>query len=386
MGGLEISKKRKIGLVCSGGAVKAAAFHVGVALALEQKGFRFQGGTHESQVEGADSDPAKTIQVYVGSSAGSLVTTLLAQGGRLKDLQSSFRTGAEGGAIPGLKYWEMLFPRVRSAKDFLGFDNFLLGMLRNKRIQSPFTTDGIANYLRSHVIRTDRFSDLRADLFVVATELNQSRKAVFGKYKSAPVESHLEYRNDVAVSDACAASMALCPIYHPYSIQIDGVRRDYFDGEIREPLSEHIARDIGCDLIICSYTHQPLRLPGSRGSLASESIQQVTLQGIYQAIEQKIFSTRGSRAREKALVDRVRKFFREKALSDALCDELVADLESRMTHKSNVDYIYIHPRPGDVEMFLAPHFSLDRSKTERIVRKGYLAAMTALRGLKVENA
>ena len=379
MAGIDLSRKRKIAFVCSGGAVKAAAFHVGVALALEQKGFRFSGGLLEGRAEGFEADPSRSIRVYVGSSAGSLVATLLAQGGRLKDLQASFRQNLENTGIPGLKYWEMLFPRVRSPKDFLGFDNFLLGMLRNRSVQSPFTTDGITNYLRAHIIRSDRFSDLDADLFIVSTELNQSRKVVFGKYKSAPIEPHLEYRNDVSVSDACAASMALPPMYHPYSIQIGREKRDYFDGEIREPLSEHVARDIGCDLIICSYTHQPLRLSPARGTLASKGMHQISLQAIYQAIEQKIQSARGYRAREQALIERVRKFFKEKNLSMEACDELVAELEARMTHKSDVDYIYIHPRPNDTDMFLSSHFSLDRSKTERIVKKGYLAAMNSLR-------
>lgn len=341
------------------------------------------GGTREGRPDDVDFDPSRTVRVYVGSSAGSLVATLLSQGGQLKDLLASFRTDAERGGIPGIRYWEMLFPRMRSPKDLLDADNFLLRMIKNRSVQSPFTTDGIANYLRSHVIQSDRFSDLEADLFVVATELNQSRKAVFGKYKSAPLATHLEYRNDVSVSDACAASMALPPVYHPYSIQIGRERRDYFDGEIREPLSEHVARDIGCDLIICSYTHQPLHLSPLRGSLASKGIHQVTLQAIYQAIEQKIDSARASRARERALVDRVRKFFKDKQLPDALCDELVENLEARMTHKSKVDYIYIRPRPTDMEMFLAPHFSLDRGTTERIVKKGYLSGMHAFKELTV---
>lgn len=383
MAGLELSSKKKVAFVCSGGAVKAAAFHFGVALALEQKGFRFSGGTREGLAEDTPTDPSKTIRVYVGSSAGSLVATLLSQGGKLKDLQGSFER-VEGSSIPGIKYWEMLFPRLSSAKDLFGLENFILDAFKHRSIQSPFSTNGIARYLRSHVIRTDRFSDLEPDLFIVATELNQSRKVVFGKYKSAPVAAYLEYRNDVSVSDACAASMALPPVYHPYSIQIGREKRDYFDGEIREPLSEHVARDIGCDLIICSYTHQPIRFPSDKGTLASKGINQVTLQAIYQAIEQKIYSSRSARLRERNVIDRVRKFFRDRQLPENLCDELIADLEVRMTYKSQVDYIYIHPRSSDLDMFLSPHFSLDKSKTERIAKKGYLAAMTALRGLRLD--
>ena len=104
----KIGPKKKIAFVCSGGAVKAAAFHVGVAMALEQQGFRFLGGLQEGQFEGLPPDLSKSIRVYVGSSAGSLVTTLLAQGGNLRDLQSSFRTDPDASGIPGLRYFEML--------------------------------------------------------------------------------------------------------------------------------------------------------------------------------------------------------------------------------------------------------------------------------------
>ncbi|GIW21809.1 MAG: hypothetical protein KatS3mg068_0816 [Candidatus Sericytochromatia bacterium] len=39
-----IKNKSKIGLVLSGGAVKAACFHIGVMLAMQRFGFKFHGG------------------------------------------------------------------------------------------------------------------------------------------------------------------------------------------------------------------------------------------------------------------------------------------------------------------------------------------------------
>ena len=44
---MKLSQKKKIALVLSGGGVKAAAFHIGVCLALKEKGFRFAGGSAE---------------------------------------------------------------------------------------------------------------------------------------------------------------------------------------------------------------------------------------------------------------------------------------------------------------------------------------------------
>ncbi|NBU20171.1 hypothetical protein EBS43_01965, partial [bacterium] len=45
---IKIGSKRKIAFVCSGGATKAGAFHLGVALALKEQGFKFLGGTRAS--------------------------------------------------------------------------------------------------------------------------------------------------------------------------------------------------------------------------------------------------------------------------------------------------------------------------------------------------
>lgn len=384
---IDLKQKKKIGLVCSGGAVKAAAFHVGVAMALERRGFSFVGGIlgEQKNNEVRTNDNSHLIQTYVGSSAGSLVSTFLAQGGKLKDLESSFFENSPAGSIPAMKYWEMIFPRVKGKNDFLSPDNFIFRMFKLKTFQSPFSTHGISRYLKNYVIKSDKFSDLEADLFVVATEVNQSRKTIFGKYLAAPTVPYTEYRNDVAISDACAASMAFPPLYHPYSIQIEGQKRDYFDGEIREPLSSHIARDVGCDLIICSYTHQPLRMHASQGSLADKGIQEVFLQAIYQSIEQKIQVSRGYRDKEKGLIDQVRKFFIRENLSKDLCEKLIEELQARMTYKANVDYIYIRPRPSDYEMFSLPHFSLNKTITEKIARKGFLAAMVATQKISFES-
>ena len=76
----------KSGLVCSGGATKAAAFHIGVCLALRDKGFSFIGGKAETATP-ANALPfpppkyhPQQIATYVGSSAGALIVSMLAAG------------------------------------------------------------------------------------------------------------------------------------------------------------------------------------------------------------------------------------------------------------------------------------------------------------------
>ena len=42
---MEAKKDKKLALVLSGGGIKAAAFHVGVSLALREHGYYFAGGS-----------------------------------------------------------------------------------------------------------------------------------------------------------------------------------------------------------------------------------------------------------------------------------------------------------------------------------------------------
>lgn len=71
---MKLSDKKRIALVLSGGGVKAAAFHIGVCLALREKGFRFAGGNNP-QDRLTFEGQSLTFTIYVGSSAGSVVAT-----------------------------------------------------------------------------------------------------------------------------------------------------------------------------------------------------------------------------------------------------------------------------------------------------------------------
>src|SRR5690606_21362028 len=140
---IDLSSKRKVAFICSGGAVKAAAFHVGVAMAIEHAGFVFEGGLAGQNSELGSVDPSKVIKTYAGSSAGTLVTTFLASGGNLKELLATFRDDPTLQGIPGMRYWEMLSPRIRRPSDLMNWNNFFLKMLKGQLFHSPFTTSGI---------------------------------------------------------------------------------------------------------------------------------------------------------------------------------------------------------------------------------------------------
>src|SRR3954464_8526917 len=86
---IQIGPKRKIALVCSGGAAKAGAFHLGVALALQEHGFRFYGGISPASGSPRPIGPMD-ISTYVGSSAGSVICAYLAAGYSLDNIFNSF--------------------------------------------------------------------------------------------------------------------------------------------------------------------------------------------------------------------------------------------------------------------------------------------------------
>src|SRR6266404_2972654 len=90
---VRLSEKKKIALVLSGGGVKAAAFHIGVCLALREKGFKFAGGTSAKDRLQFEGKPL-TFTLYVGSSAGSVLATFLASGYSLDSIIDAFTQGA----------------------------------------------------------------------------------------------------------------------------------------------------------------------------------------------------------------------------------------------------------------------------------------------------
>ncbi len=98
---MRLSEKKSPALVLSGGGVKAAAFHIGVCLALREKGFKFGGGSLE-HVQKVFPKDELTFKTYVGSSAGSVITTFLAAGYDIDAIVEAFMKGS-GHSVPAFK-------------------------------------------------------------------------------------------------------------------------------------------------------------------------------------------------------------------------------------------------------------------------------------------
>jgi predicted acylesterase/phospholipase RssA len=392
---------QKTGLVCSGGATKAAAFHVGVCLALRDKGFSFVGGKAENPPP-ADTLPfprplyhPHQIHTYVGSSAGALICTLLAAGVSVESIINSFTRDAHfkipghHAELPRISYRDMLaihWPKpahlMKSFKRNSFFARTFESMLmRNLRLPGLFSTKGLANYLQKNALPTNRFNELKADLFIVGTRLDHSRKMIFGRYGTQKTaDNYSQYSSTVSISDAVAASMALPPIYVPYPIVHPGGQlRYYIDGEIRETLSTHVAKENFCDLLICSYTHQPYHYKEEIGSLYDYGISAILIQTVYQAIEQKVYGAKKSHENKVLALKTIRDFFRERKYPEADLHELSARLQEALDFKESLHYVFIHPEPKDREMFFGDHFTLDSRTLQNVVTIGYKRAMSELR-------
>jgi len=382
-------KNKKIALVLSGGVVKAAAWHLGVSLALEELGFTLKSNKNSSPGQNINQRSLE-IGTYVGSSAGAMICLYLAAGYTPQDIIQA-TLGIKGSKLKGITYKDMFNikrPAIRAPKSDLyypldGFPTMLKNLLRPV-ISMPglFTTEGVRDYLLKNVIESDRFEDYAADLFIVATQLDHSRKVIFSKY-NYPNPSHDStsvYYTGTYVSYAAAASMSVPPFYCPYPIknrltnQIDY----YIDGEIRETLSTHVAEDNGCDVIISSWTHTPYHFHDEVGSLVNYGLPPIAIQSIYLMIQKKIVAHRAERAKAIDIMDTVNDYMKMEKFSQTHRREIMAILERKLNTNPKVKLIDIYPDHHDYKLFFANSFSLNTKISTHAVESGYKRTMQIL--------
>ncbi len=402
---MRLSEKKKIALVLSGGGVKAAAFHIGACLALREKGFKFGGGSAAKDRLTFEGKPL-TITVYVGSSAGSVVAAFLASGHSLDAIIGAFTRGAgltslarnqntEESYLKPITYRDLFALNVGAASPIrllpklfrrrLNISGGLEALFKEAfKINGVFSTRNIEKYISTHVNSENDFKQLGAELYIVATQLNHSRKVVFGPYPETQKFKEIKYCNYAKVSDAVAASAALPPFFAPYGIRnLQGKEIFYFDGEIRDTLSTHVAADQGADLVIASYSIQPYHYNQEMGSLHEYGMPLIFNQALYQVVQQKIQSNIKHQQSVRGIIQSVQGYMREQGLGEEHIAKLTDILVTKTAFNPAVDYIYIHPSPQDHEFFFYDHFSLNPKVLGGIVRTGFKAAMNTLRAFNI---
>lgn len=399
---MNIREKKKIALVLGGGGIKAAAFHIGVCLALKQKGFQFAGGPQElTRHKFPDGSPL-TIRMYIGSSAGAFIASILAAGFDVESLVNAFQVGS-GSDIAfsdqRLRYLKPLSYRNifhLSRNNLLKFiptsllkksvvTGGLESLLKNSfKMNGFFSAKGLEKYLRENVLVDNEFHQLGVGLYIIATQLNHTRQAVFGPFKESTKTSSHKFINYATISDAVACSTSLPPVFAPYPItRPDGKELYFYDGEIRNTLSAGLASELGADLVIASYSVQPYHFTPEMGSLHEYGIPVIINQALYQVIQQKISRSIDWQSAMKQIYKSVDQFFIDKKLPEEDRLKILEIIRNRLNYRPEVDFLYISPRPQNYEMFFIDHFSLSPAILEKIVRFGFKSAVSALKQWKI---
>ncbi|MES3036820.1 MAG: patatin-like phospholipase family protein [Bdellovibrionota bacterium] len=395
---MDIQKKKKIGLVLSGGGIKAAAYHIGVCLALKEKGFVFAGGPKSWVAHEYPEDRDKVIRLYVGSSAGSFVASVLAAGYDVESLINAFQVGS--GNRPkfdakNIKSMKPISYRHIFALNGKGFFSLSPTVLLRKhlvrggmeafvkngfKMNGLFSTKGLENYLRRYVFLENDFASLGPELYVTATQLNHSRKALFGPFRESSKTSKIKFINYARISEAVACSIALPPVFAPYGVENEeGKEIFYYDGEIRDTLSAHVAVDQGCDLIISSYSTQPYHFTPEMGSLHKYGIPMIINQALYQVIQQKVDRYKDANSGIRQIYKSIDTFCRDKKMPESDREAILTIIKKQLNFRPEADFIYIHPRAQNYEMFFMDHFSLNPTILEKIVGFGFKSGLTTLK-------
>ncbi len=377
-----IKNKKKIAFVASGGAIKAACFHIGVMLAMERFGFSFLGGKKE---DGQIIEPkAGQVSVYVGSSAGSFVAALMAGGFSPDDLYSSLSHNKRGKNtnLRPIMYLDIIGNNI--VNNIVSSFNSLVRTRKYKQLSIEgalqtilglnglFNTKNVGKYL-SKVLPTMNFKELLPELYIVTTELDNPNRIILGP-KELKTSRSATFATDVSISDAAIGSMSLPFIFGPYKLTINGKNVYVFDGEVRHTLSTHVAKDAGADLIIASYTHQPYSYNPEYGSLINYGLTSIMVQTIYQLVESKIRESKSKHLVKEDALKEVEDFFIEKNLPKELMTELLEKMQKKIDYLPNVDYIHIAPDPNDTVMFFEDHFNLSLKSMGKIIRSGFKSA------------
>ncbi len=243
-------KRSKVALVLAGGGITGAVYEVGALRAINDV---------------LDGLTINDFDVYVGTSAGALITSLIANGFAPEEIIQLLdnRHPEIGGVGVGDVFhtdiqdylrgllnlprtlWQMGVSSVTHPLNFAVSD--VLWELAELLPAGLYDGNSLERYVRKLLEmpgRCNRFDFLEKELYIVATELDSGNRAVFGQGG----------KGIVPISRAVAASSAIPILYRP--VQIFG--KDYVDGGLHGTASLDLAIEAGAKLVICINPMVPL--------------------------------------------------------------------------------------------------------------------------------
>lgn len=233
----------KIGLACAGGGIEGAVYEIGALCAIEEA------------IDGLDFCD---MHVYVGVSAGALVTSCLSNGISPREMSRAILSQQENvhPITPGTFYspafseyiskaikipW--LFTSMFWGHIFKPGDISIGGSLSRMTELLPVglcDNTPIKDYLEmnfNYPGRTNDFRKLSNKLRVVAADLDSSKSVVFGS----------KGFDHIPISLAVQASTALPVVYMP--VKIEG--KHYIDGVAQRTVHASVALEENADLVFC---------------------------------------------------------------------------------------------------------------------------------------
>jgi NTE family protein len=328
----------RVALVLGGGGITGAAYHLGVLNAMNAMSERAS---------------VNDFDLYVGTSAGSVLAACLANGITPEDLVLA-NLGHPTATISGIGADEVMrLDRIGLLRALIRWPRGVLGALR-RYVGHPFTTsiidglgalaeglppalyttDGTEQWLRTLLTApgcSNDFPRTRHKLLITATDLDSAQRVVFGADEGP----------DATISEAAAASTSIPLLYTPRHIG----NRTYVDGALRSTTNIDVAIGHGAKLVICvnplvPYIHDIRHLVPSATGLPSRHIY------------------------EKGFPHIAAQSFRIMAQA-----QVAKELEVTSHAHPDVDIILIEPRADDEHLFV---FNLmDYASRERIARHAF---------------
>jgi len=233
----------KTALVLGGGGFTGGVYEIGALRALDLL---------------AANRTVNEFDVYVGTSAGAFVSSMLANGItpeemmrvlnrdlaspiRDIDLKMLLRPNYRGIVTRGAQLPFRMIGLARQLVGHLGETSAvdLLMGLSSALPNGFYSGEGIVRYVEevlSDPDRTDDFRMLEPELYLTATDLDTTERVVLGEGEWA----------DVPISQAVAASGALPAVYEPVRVK----DREFIDGGIRSTTNVDIAVERGAKFIV----------------------------------------------------------------------------------------------------------------------------------------
>jgi NTE family protein len=345
------STRSKTAIVLAGGGITGGIYQLGVLRALD-----------DLLLNRSTLD----FDIYVGTSAGAFVATLLSIGIPPKALVDMARNpslalqwslvrhvfspniGEFGDRLRQLPRHlpAMAQDLIKHRGSFLISD--MLGFLSLALPSGLLDSSQVGAFMREILELAEMpvdFADIEKELYVVACRLDTWEQIVFGS----------DTRPGVTIPEAVAASSAIPIVFKP--VRIHGV--DYVDGGVKGGAAIDVAIDKGADLVVVINALAPLDVRGVKDSTFlhrfGSTIADLGIKGVANQVARGI-------------------------LKDTLTEHV------RLLRQSHpeVDIVVIEPLPNDEKMFF--HEVMSTSARLVVAQHGYESVMDGMTGNHVHFA